>query len=258
MMKYQDIHSTDSTLWKQYQSLMESGSYDEAAVVLKKAQLDNKRIDAALFNDITTELTRLQNQGKDSTWSKNVMAVATEPPAGMGAGECYCKVTHRIKPMYKLVIHGLDASPTVAVSDADGSVYQTDVMSASISGVKKPADKDGTYYFSSKATFTPYPVLVYLKYGMANTGTVLVYKNSEKIEELRATLSDWSLNETNNTYSVAVNGYTIAGMQYNPFIMYDTTWWSHDMYSFYSDTNIDISYEQTDEVINITVNITTS
>lgn len=97
MMKYQDIHSTDSALWKQYQSLMESGSYDEAEVVLKNAQLDNKRIDAALFNNITTELTRLQNQGKDSTWSKNVMAVATEPPTDMSAGECYCKVTHRIK-----------------------------------------------------------------------------------------------------------------------------------------------------------------
>ena len=96
MMKYQDIHTTDSALWKQYQDHMAKGEYDAAKAILAQTQLDNKRIDASLFNDITTELTRLQNQGKDSTWSKNTMAVQEEPPANMQAGECYCKITKKL------------------------------------------------------------------------------------------------------------------------------------------------------------------
>ena len=96
MMKYQDIHTTDSALWKQYQDHMAKGEYDAAQAILAQTQLDNKRIDASLFNAITTELTRLQNQGKDSTWSKNTMAVQEEPPADMQAGECYCKITKKL------------------------------------------------------------------------------------------------------------------------------------------------------------------
>ena len=30
MMKYQDIHTTDSALWKQYQDYMAKGEYDTA------------------------------------------------------------------------------------------------------------------------------------------------------------------------------------------------------------------------------------
>lgn len=100
MMKYQDIHTTDSALWKQYQDYMAKGEYDAAKAILAQTQLDNKRIDASLFNAITTELTRLQNQGKDSTWSKNTMAVQAEPPANMQAGECYCKINYPISPYW--------------------------------------------------------------------------------------------------------------------------------------------------------------
>ena len=96
MMKYQDIHTTDSALWKQYQDYMAKGEYDAAKAILAQTQLDNKRIDASLFNAITTELTRLQNQGKNSTWSKNTMAVQEEPPANMQAGECNCKITKKL------------------------------------------------------------------------------------------------------------------------------------------------------------------
>ena len=91
MMKYQDIHITDSALWKQYQEHMAKGEYDAAKAILVQAQLDNKRIDASLFNTITTELTRLQNQGKDSTWSKNVMYVGESAPSSITQGECWLK-----------------------------------------------------------------------------------------------------------------------------------------------------------------------
>ena len=90
-MKYQDIHTTDSALWKQYQEHMAKGEYDAAKAILAQTQLDNKRIDASLFNTITTELTRLQNQGKDSTWSKNVMYVGESAPSSITQGECWLK-----------------------------------------------------------------------------------------------------------------------------------------------------------------------
>ena len=90
-MKYQDIHIADSALWKQYREYMESGQYESAKTLLANAQLDNKRIDAEMFNTITTELTRLQNQGKDSTWSKNVMYVGESAPSSIKQGECWLK-----------------------------------------------------------------------------------------------------------------------------------------------------------------------
>lgn len=96
MMKYQDIHIADSALWKQYREYMESGQYESAKTLLANAQLDNKRIDAEMFNTITTELTRLQNQGKNSTWSKNVMYVGESAPSGIKQGECWLKNTKQL------------------------------------------------------------------------------------------------------------------------------------------------------------------
>ena len=91
-MQYQDIHLKDKVLWQQYQQYMKAGQYAEALALLSNAQLANKEIIASLFNAITTETVRLENQGKDSTWSKNTMAVAYYPPIGMTAGQCYCKI----------------------------------------------------------------------------------------------------------------------------------------------------------------------
>ena len=91
-MQYQDIHLEDKALWSQYQQYMKAGQYAEASALLSNAQLANKEIVASLFNALTTETVRLENQGKDSTWSKNTMAVAYSAPSGMTAGQCYCKL----------------------------------------------------------------------------------------------------------------------------------------------------------------------
>lgn len=120
MMKYQDIHTTDSALWKQYQDYMAKGDYDAAKAILAQTQLDNKRIDASLFNTVTTELTRLQNQGKDSTWNKNTMAVQAEPPSGMQAGECYCKINYPISPYWLDIDIGQNCSVNGVSGTFDG------------------------------------------------------------------------------------------------------------------------------------------
>ena len=91
-MQYQDIHLEDKALWSQYQKYMAAGQYAEALALLENAKLANKEIVASLFNGLTTETVRLENQGKDSDFSKNTMAVAYYPPIGMTAGRCYCKI----------------------------------------------------------------------------------------------------------------------------------------------------------------------
>lgn len=91
-MQYQDIHLEDKALWSQYQQYMKAGQYVEASALLSNAQLANKEIVASLFNGLTTETVRLENQGKDSDFSKNTMVVAYYPPIGITSGQCYCKL----------------------------------------------------------------------------------------------------------------------------------------------------------------------
>lgn len=96
-MQYQDIHIEDKALWSKYQKYMATGQYAEALALLENAKLANKEIVASLFNGLTTETVRLENQGKDSDFSKNTMAVAYNPPIGMTAGRCYCKLTKTLE-----------------------------------------------------------------------------------------------------------------------------------------------------------------
>lgn len=92
-MQYQDIHLEDKALWSQYQQYMAAGQYTEALALLSNSKLANKEIVASLFNGLTTETVRLENQGKNSDFSKNTMTVAYSIPSGMTAGQCYCKLT---------------------------------------------------------------------------------------------------------------------------------------------------------------------
>ena len=220
MMKYQDIHTTDSALWKQYQDYMAKGEYDAAKAILAQTQLDNKRIDASLFNDITTELTRLQNQGKDSTWSKNTMAVQAEPPADMQAGECYCKLDKRYTP-YKVTVSGLQGIPEYYMND-DG--YTTKILSFNVSGKNKTNptpitenSKDGIYYCYGTIALKMIMFQSYERYGASKTGVTEIYINGEKYSEgIQINLSDWSLDEPANTYRVKFGG-TYTTLIYSPF-----------------------------------------
>ena len=221
MMKYQDIHTTDSALWKQYQDYMAKGEYDAAKAILAQTQLDNKRIDASLFNAITTELTRLQNQGKDSTWSKNTMAVQANPPANMQAGECYCKLDKRYTP-YKVTVSGLQGIPEYYMSD---NGYTTKILTFNVSEKNKTNpttitedSKDGVYYFYGTIALNIVMFQSYERYGASKTGVTEIYINGEKHSEgTQLSLSDWSLDESANTYRVKLGGKYIITLIYSPF-----------------------------------------
>lgn len=96
-MKYQDIHLADKSLWQQYQQYMQTGQIAQALALLENAQLADKGMTADVFNGLATEMVRLENQGKDSDFSKNTMAVAYSAPSGMTAGQCYCKLTKTLE-----------------------------------------------------------------------------------------------------------------------------------------------------------------
>lgn len=90
-MKYQDIHLADKSLWQQYQQYMQAGQTAQALALLENAQLADKGMTADVFNGLTTEMVRLENQGKDSTWSKSVIPMGIKPPGGMIHGGVYFK-----------------------------------------------------------------------------------------------------------------------------------------------------------------------
>ena len=90
-MKYQDIHLEDKELWNQFQTEWNSGNYTAAIELLKNAALTNKKLNAAVINDITTVITTLENQ-KDDSFKSDKIKVASEPPADLTDGGVYLKL----------------------------------------------------------------------------------------------------------------------------------------------------------------------
>src|SRR5574344_1487023 len=99
-MKYQDIHLADKSLWQQYQRYMQAGQTAQALALLENAQLADKGMTADVFNGLATEMVRLENQGKDSTWSKSVIPMAKIAPAGMQSGDMYFKLLVEQEPLF--------------------------------------------------------------------------------------------------------------------------------------------------------------
>ena len=102
-MKYQDIHLADKSLWRQYQQYMQVGQTAQALALLENAQLADKGMTADVFNGLTTEMVRLENQGKDSTWSKSVIPMDFVAPSGLTSGQMYFKIANvaywQLKPI---------------------------------------------------------------------------------------------------------------------------------------------------------------
>lgn len=221
MMKYQDIHTTDSALWKQYQDYMAKGEYDAAKTILAQTQLDNKRIDASLFNGITTELTRLQNQGKDSTWSKNTMVVSYEQPSGMQAGECYCKLDRKYG-VWKVTVSGLSDIPRYYI-DNELAMRPMEFYVVSRGGsqpiISEDSD-DGIYYVYRAVDVKVALLPVYTRYGATKSGKTEVYINGEKSGEgKQSPLTDWTLNESENVYNVKMDNQWNVQYKYSPFVI---------------------------------------
>ena len=90
-MNYQDIHLEDKALWNQIQTAWEQGDYTAALNVLKNASLNDKQMNAATINALTTELLSLQAQS-DPSFKTGTIVVASEPPSDLAVGKVYFRL----------------------------------------------------------------------------------------------------------------------------------------------------------------------
>lgn len=66
-IQYQDIHLEDKSLWNEFQSAWAEDNYATALNKLQDSSIADKQLNAAVINDTTTELLRLQSQ-KDNNF----------------------------------------------------------------------------------------------------------------------------------------------------------------------------------------------
>ena len=85
---YQDIHIDNKSIWNQFQQYMAQEQYSTALSLLSNSQLINKAMIAAIFNNITSQLTALQNNS-DSTFKQDKILCQPQPPANIQTGEVW-------------------------------------------------------------------------------------------------------------------------------------------------------------------------
>ena len=90
-IRYQDIHLEDKGIWNQLQTAWEQGDYTAVLNVLKNASLNDKQLNAASINALTTEILSLQAQS-DPSFKTGTIVVASEPPSDLGVGKVYFRL----------------------------------------------------------------------------------------------------------------------------------------------------------------------
>lgn len=83
----EEIHLSDETLRESYISNWEN-SFSTAESILSNSQLNNKKMVAEVFNDITTNVLALENNS-DPTFKSNRIIVSTSAPTGLSSGEIW-------------------------------------------------------------------------------------------------------------------------------------------------------------------------
>ena len=84
-VKYQDIHLEDKAMWNEFQSAWTQDDYTTALSKLQDSSVVDKQLNAAVINDTTAELLRLQTQS-DTDFKVNKIKI---DPATKTAGEVY-------------------------------------------------------------------------------------------------------------------------------------------------------------------------
>lgn len=85
---YQDIHIDDKSIWNQFQQYMAQEQYSTALSLLSNSQLANKAMIAAIFNEITSQLTDLQNNN-DPSFKQDKILCQPQPPVNIQTGEIW-------------------------------------------------------------------------------------------------------------------------------------------------------------------------
>lgn len=88
MMKYEDIHLSDKTKWRQFVELWQAGNVDAALNLLSDTSLADKVVNAAVLNAITSQIVSLE-ENDDPTFKDDIINVSPTPPVGIKQGQVY-------------------------------------------------------------------------------------------------------------------------------------------------------------------------
>lgn len=84
----EEIHLSDSTLRNNYVEDWEQNNYEDASEILNNTQLNNKKLVAQVFNDITTFIVNLENNS-DPSFKSNKIIVSETAPTGLSSGSVW-------------------------------------------------------------------------------------------------------------------------------------------------------------------------
>lgn len=84
----EEIHLSDSTLRNNYVEDWEQNNYEDASEILSNTQLNNKKLVAQVFNDITTFIVNLENNS-DPSFKSNRIIVSETAPTGLSSGSVW-------------------------------------------------------------------------------------------------------------------------------------------------------------------------
>lgn len=84
----EEIHLSDSILRNNYVEDWKQNNYEDASEILNNTQLNNKKLVAQVFNDITTFIVNLENNS-DPSFKSNRIIVSETAPTGLSSGSVW-------------------------------------------------------------------------------------------------------------------------------------------------------------------------
>ena len=85
---FQEIHLSDKTLRDNFVQYWKDGDYANCITILQNVQLNNKKMIASIFNNITSDIVTLENNS-DSSFKANKIIVSENAPSGLISGSVW-------------------------------------------------------------------------------------------------------------------------------------------------------------------------
>ena len=88
---FEEIHLSDKTLRDSFVQNWENNNYANCITILQNAQLNNKKIIASIFNNITSNIVSLENNS-DPTFKSDKIIVSENAPSGLSSGSVWFEI----------------------------------------------------------------------------------------------------------------------------------------------------------------------
>ena len=84
----EEIHLSDNSLRNSFVNYWKTNDYADAVNILQNEQLNNKKLIAEIFNQITTDIVLLENNS-DPNFKKDKIIVSSSAPTGLSSGDLW-------------------------------------------------------------------------------------------------------------------------------------------------------------------------